>query len=59
MRIGFIGPSRTGANMVCRLVHDGHEAVAHSRTPGKTGEIMTERAEGAFSEFGGHATRTG
>jgi 6-phosphogluconate dehydrogenase len=49
MRIGFIGLGRMGANMVRRLVRDGHEVVAFNRTPEKTQEIMTEGAEGAFS----------
>ena len=49
MRIGFIGLGRMGANMVRRLVRDGHEIVAFNRTPEKTREIMTEGAEGAFS----------
>jgi 6-phosphogluconate dehydrogenase len=38
-----------GANMVRRLVRDGHEVVAFNRTPERTREIMTEGAEGAFS----------
>jgi len=49
MRIGFIGLGRMGANMVRRLVRDGHEVVTFNRTPEKTREIMTEGAEGAFS----------
>ena len=49
MRIGFVGLGRMGANMVRRLVRDGHEVVAYNRTPEKTHEIMTEGAEGAFS----------
>jgi 6-phosphogluconate dehydrogenase len=49
MRIGFVGLGRMGANMVRRLVQDGHEVVAFNRTPEKTREIMTEGAEGAFS----------
>ena len=49
MRIGFIGLGRMGANMVRRLVRDGHEVVAYNRTPEKTREIMAEGAEGAFS----------
>ena len=49
MRIGFIGLGRMGANMVRRLVRDGHEVVAFNRTPEKTREIMTEGAQGAFS----------
>jgi 6-phosphogluconate dehydrogenase len=49
MRIGFVGLGRMGANMVRRLVRDGHEVVAYNRTPEKTREIMTEGADGAFS----------
>src|SRR3954452_1560354 len=39
MRIGFVGLGRMGANMVRRLVRDGHEVVAYNRTPEKTKEI--------------------
>ena len=33
MRIGFIGLGRMGANMVRRLLRDGHEIVVYNRTP--------------------------
>jgi 6-phosphogluconate dehydrogenase len=36
MRIGFVGLGRMGANMVRRLLGDGHEVVAYNRTPEKT-----------------------
>ena len=36
MRIGFIGLGRMGANMVRRLVRDGHEIVVYNRTPEKS-----------------------
>ena len=49
MRIGFIGLGRMGANMVRRLLREGHEVVAYNRTPEKTKEIATEGAEAAFS----------
>jgi len=49
MRIGFIGLGRMGANMVRRLLRDGHEVVAYNRTPEKTKEIATEGATAAFS----------
>jgi 6-phosphogluconate dehydrogenase len=49
MRIGFIGLGRMGANMVRRLLRDGHEIVAFNRTPEKTREIATEGADPAFS----------
>jgi 6-phosphogluconate dehydrogenase len=49
MRIGFIGLGRMGANMVRRLLRDGHEIVAYNRSPEKTREIATEGAIAAFS----------
>ena len=49
MRIGFIGLGRMGANMVRRLLRDGHEIVAYNRTPEKTREIEGEGAMAAFS----------
>jgi 6-phosphogluconate dehydrogenase len=49
MRIGFIGLGRMGANMVRRLLRDGHQVVAYNRTAEKTREIAGEGAEAAFS----------
>jgi 6-phosphogluconate dehydrogenase len=49
MRIGFIGLGRMGANMVRRLLRDGHEIVAYNRTPEKTREIAGEGAEAALT----------
>jgi len=49
MRIGFVGLGRMGANMVRRLLRDGHEVVAYNRTPEKTKEIEGEGAMAAFS----------
>jgi 6-phosphogluconate dehydrogenase len=49
MRIGFVGLGRMGANMVRRLLQDGHEIVAYNRTPEKTKEIEGEGATAAFS----------
>jgi len=49
MRIGFIGLGRMGANMVRRLLRDGHEIVAYNRTAEKTREIAGEGAVPAFS----------
>jgi 6-phosphogluconate dehydrogenase len=49
MQLGFIGLGRMGANMVRRLLRDGHEIVAYNRTPEKTREIVGEGAVGAFS----------
>ena len=49
MRIGFIGLGRMGANMVRRLVRDGHEIVVYNRTPEKTTEIASEGATPSYS----------
>ena len=49
MRIGFIGLGRMGANMVRRLIRDGHEIVVYNRTPEKTREIAGEGATPSFS----------
>jgi 6-phosphogluconate dehydrogenase len=49
MRIGFIGLGRMGANMVRRVMRDGHEVVAYNRTPEKVKEIEGEGAIGAYS----------
>jgi 6-phosphogluconate dehydrogenase len=48
MRIGFIGLGRMGANMVRRLLRDGHDVVAYNRSPEKTKEIATEGADPSF-----------
>ena len=47
MQLGFIGLGRMGANMVRRLMRDGHEIVVYNRTPEKTKEIVGEGAVGA------------
>ncbi len=49
MQIGFVGLGRMGANMVRRLIRNGHEVVAYNRTPEKTKEIAGEGAIAAFS----------
>jgi 6-phosphogluconate dehydrogenase len=49
MRIGFIGLGRMGANMVRRLIPDGHEIVVFNRTPEKTTEIAGEGATPSYS----------
>ena len=50
MRIGFIGLGRMGANMVRRLVQDGHEVMIYNRTPEKSKEIEGE-GDGAKATF--------
>jgi 6-phosphogluconate dehydrogenase len=49
VKIGFIGLGRMGANMVRRVLRDGHEIVAYNRTAEKTREIAGEGAEAAFT----------
>jgi 6-phosphogluconate dehydrogenase len=49
MHLGFIGLGRMGANMVRRLVLDGHAVVAYNRTPEKTTEIAGEGAIASYS----------
>jgi 6-phosphogluconate dehydrogenase len=46
MQIGFIGLGRMGANMVRRLVRDGHSVVAYNRTVEKAHELASEEAAG-------------
>jgi 6-phosphogluconate dehydrogenase len=49
VQIGFIGLGRMGANMVRRLVRDGHEVIAYNRTVEKAHELAAEE------RAGGHA----
>ena len=49
MHIGFIGLGRMGANMVRRLILDGHAIVVYNRTPEKTTEIASEGAIPSYS----------
>jgi 6-phosphogluconate dehydrogenase len=49
MRIGFVGLGRMGANMVRRLLRNGHEVVAYNRTAERTREIAGEGATPASS----------
>ena len=49
MHLGFIGLGRMGANMVRRLILDGHALVVYNRTPEKTKEIAGEGAIPSYS----------
>ena len=49
MHLGFIGLGRMGANMVRRLILDGHTVVVYNRTPEKTTEIAGEGAIPSYS----------
>jgi 6-phosphogluconate dehydrogenase len=42
MQLGFIGLGRMGANMVRRLVRNGHEVIAYNRTVEKAHELADE-----------------
>ncbi len=49
MRIGMVGLGRMGANMVRRLMRDGHQAVGFDRSPDAVAALVAEGAEGAAS----------
>jgi 6-phosphogluconate dehydrogenase len=49
MQLGMIGLGRMGANMVRRLIRDGHQAVVFDRSPSAVQELAKEKAVGAAS----------
>jgi 6-phosphogluconate dehydrogenase len=49
MQIGMIGLGRMGANMVRRLLRDGHECVVNDRNPEAVESLEAEGAIGAVS----------
>jgi 6-phosphogluconate dehydrogenase len=49
MQLGFIGLGRMGANMVRRLVRDGHEVIAYNRTVEKANELAAEETASGHS----------
>jgi 6-phosphogluconate dehydrogenase len=49
MQIGMIGLGRMGANMVRRLMRDGHECVVFNRSPEPIEQLQSEGATGAVS----------
>ena len=49
MQLGMIGLGRMGANMVRRLLRDGHDCVVYNRTPKAVAELEAEKATGATS----------
>src|SRR5205085_6821643 len=49
MQLGMIGLGRMGANMVRRLLKDGHHCVVFDRSPGAVKELAEEKAVGASS----------
>ncbi|MEO6834605.1 MAG: phosphogluconate dehydrogenase (NAD(+)-dependent, decarboxylating) [Candidatus Tumulicola sp.] len=49
MQLGMIGLGRMGANMVRRLMRDGHTCVAYDRNQDAVTELVREGAQGAGS----------
>src|SRR5262249_28228438 len=49
MQLGMIGLGRMGANMVRRLLKQGHQCVAFDRSPEAVKELVDEKAVGASS----------
>jgi 6-phosphogluconate dehydrogenase len=49
MELGFIGLGRMGANMVERLLNDGHRVVAYNRSPEPTRAVAAKGAAATFS----------
>ena len=49
MQLGMVGLGRMGANIVRRLMNDGHECVVSDRDPGAVSGLAGEGATGATS----------
>src|SRR5262249_17498871 len=49
MQLGMIGLGRMGANMVRRLLKNGHECVVFDRSPKVVNDLVKEKASGASS----------
>jgi 6-phosphogluconate dehydrogenase len=49
MQLGMIGLGRMGANLVRRLMRDGHDCVAYDRSPNVVKQLQGEGATGASS----------
>jgi 6-phosphogluconate dehydrogenase len=49
MQLGMVGLGRMGANLVRRLMRDGHRCVAYDRTPAVVAQLEGEGATGANS----------
>ena len=47
MQLGMIGLGRMGANMVRRLMRNGHQCVVHDRDPAAVDALVREGATGA------------
>jgi 6-phosphogluconate dehydrogenase len=49
MQLGMVGLGRMGANMVRRLIKNGHECVVFDLSPEAVGELVKDRAVGSSS----------
>jgi 6-phosphogluconate dehydrogenase len=49
MQLGMIGLGRMGANMVRRLIKNGHQCVVYDRSPQAITDLVKEKAVGASS----------
>lgn len=49
MELGMVGLGRMGANMVRRLIRNGHNCVVYDMSPETVGELAKEKAVGATS----------
>jgi 6-phosphogluconate dehydrogenase len=49
MQLGMVGLGRMGANIVRRLMRDGHECVVYNRSPGPVERLAAEGATGSDS----------
>jgi 6-phosphogluconate dehydrogenase len=49
MQLGMVGLGRMGANMVRRLMRDGHQCVVYDRAPQAVADLVKEKAVGANS----------
>ena len=49
MQLGMVGLGRMGANMVRRLIRNGHDCVVFDRSPQTVNELVKERAVGSAS----------
>ena len=49
MQLGMIGLGRMGANMVRRLIRNGHQCVVYDRSEQAVGDLVRENAVGATS----------
>ena len=47
MQLGMIGLGRMGANMVRRLMKNGHQCVVYDRSPEAVKQMVTAKAAGA------------